>query len=801
MERVVESPGRSGVVRWLIAAALVVAALAARWALAPLLNDQTPYVFFAVAALLAAWYGGLFPGIAAAVVGGILAKLFFVEPRNTWAFTSAAQVISLTSYLCVSLVGVLICESLHRARRRADMLALHSEANTENLRREIDSRAAVEEQLRQSERRYRFLAEAIPQIVWTARPDGVTNYNNQWMFKYLGTTPEQMQKSGWTPFRHPDDRARATELWKRAIKTGEPYECTYRLLRGADKTWRWHLARAIPMRDETGAVVLWFGTCTDIHDQKTAEDAMRASEQEFRAVFDLAGSGKALVDPANGRFIRVNHKLCEMTGYAADELINLTFAQITHPDDREWSTRECDRLFHGETPLYAAEKRYVRKDGQVIWVHVTVTMISDADGKPVRAAGVIQDITHRKRAEAELEASGRAKDQFLATLSHELRTPLTPVVLTLGALLEDPSLPDHVKDDLRTIERNVGLETKLIDDLLDLTRIARGKLELRPRDVDLHALLDHAVRSCCGADVAGKQLRVELELRAVGARVRADPLRLDQVFFNLLRNAVKFTPPGGSIRVSSASPRDGWILVNVTDSGIGIEPHVLPRIFRAFEQGDPSVTRDFGGLGLGLAVSKALVDAHGGTIRAHSDGRDRGATFSVELPLAAERATTDDLVADPDDRARRNVHDELAGATAPLRILFVEDHDATQQIMTRLLRATRYDVHAAGDVGGAKRLAESHEFDLVVSDLGLPDGSGLELMRFLRQRYGLRGIALSGFGMEEDLAHSRAAGFVEHLVKPVTFGDIEAAIARVTREMRSAAGAARDDSSVTTPQS
>ena len=780
----------------------------------------------------------------------------------------------------------------------------------------------AEQALHESERRYRFLAESIPQIVFTARPDGVVNYHNEQLLHYLGATREELSRLGWIHFRHPDDREEASRQWSRAVATGEPYECTYRMRRGGDGAWRWHLARATPMRDESGAVVMWFGTCTDVDDQRRAQDLLGESEQEFRAVFELAGSGKAMVEPSTGRFVRVNRKLCEMTGYAAEELLGMTFSDVTHPDDRAWTARECARMFRGETPVYDAEKRYVAKDGGVIWVHVIATLIRDAAGNPLRAAGVIQDITQRKRAEAalrdsaaslaraqriagvgsweldlrtravawseqmyrifgvtrddyapsvegffgflpveehatirefidravnagetyrvehrivlrdgtvrhvsehaelvrdeatgepvklvgtaldvterkrhadELAAANRAKDQFLAMLSHELRTPLTPVVLAVDSLRTDAALPAHVREDLDMIRRNVGLEAKLIDDLLDLTRVARGKLELHRERVDVHAALQHAVRSCYNADGLEKRLTVRVDLAARACHVRADASRLEQVFFNLLRNAVKFTPEGGSVAVRTRDASDQTLSIEITDSGVGIDPDVLPRLFNAFEQGDRAVTRHFGGLGLGLAICKAIVDLHGGSIRAHSDGPNRGATFVVELPTAPAPAASEET---PQSKPPMAASTASAGGSltrhVPPRLLLVEDHQTTAAMMARLFTRLGYDVKSAGDVATALSLAGRHQFDLVISDLGLPDGSGLDLMRHLRDRHGLRGIALSGFGMEEDLAQSKAAGFTEHLVKPISFDKLELSIHRVMRETSGGGGGGGD---------
>ncbi|HSF41620.1 MAG TPA: ATP-binding protein, partial [Thermoanaerobaculia bacterium] len=364
------------------------------------------------------------------------------------------------------------------------------------------------------------------------------------------------------------------------------------------------------------------------------------------------------------------------------------------------------------------------------------------------------------------QAASRAKDHFLAALSHELRTPLTPVLLKTAMLRESPDLTPEVRTDLRMIQRNVELEAKLIDDLLDLTRITRGKLALHREVTDVHLLLDHVVKICAD-DVAGKRLHVDLRLEARERYVWADEARLQQVFWNLLKNAVKFTPAGGGIEIRTVNEEPGSIRIDVIDRGIGIEPETLPRLFSAFEQGDATITRTFGGLGLGLAICKALVDRHGGTLSGVSAGRGKGATFTVVL----------ETVSTP-SRQERAVAIAPTAAPRPLRLLLVEDHEPTLEVMTALLEAAGHHVKAARDLASARRLAAEGDFDLLVSDLGLPDGSGLDLMRELRERYGLRGIAVSGYGMEEDLRRSREAGFAEHLIKPVDPAKLKAAICR-----------------------
>lgn len=382
---------------------------------------------------------------------------------------------------------------------------------------------------------------------------------------------------------------------------------------------------------------------------------------------------------------------------------------------------------------------------------------------------LLNEQSARKMAEAE----NRAKDQFLAVLSHELRTPLSAVLLNLSALEGEAEASPRLRELVQIIKRNVDLEARLIDDLLDLTRIARGKLELRRERVDVHQQIDFAVKTCCGSEIERKGLKVSVHEEAADATVFGDPARLQQVLWNLINNAAKFTPPGGSIDVRTFN-RDATIVVEVRDTGIGISPEALPKIFNAFEQTGRAITREFGGLGLGLAICKSLVDLHGGKIRAASEGHGKGATFTLELPVMS--------AAPPQQPG--NGQQGGAGGHAPraaVSVLLVEDHADTARAMSTLLNRRGYQVRPVHSMAEALRAASETEFDVLISDIGLPDGSGLELMSRLRQQRPIVGIALSGFGMEEDMERSRQAGFTEHLTKPVDFQQLDAAISRATQ--------------------
>lgn len=397
-------------------------------------------------------------------------------------------------------------------------------------------------------------------------------------------------------------------------------------------------------------------------------------------------------------------------------------------------------------------------------------------------ASAIRYAIYRGRAEQELkrakeaaEAANAAKDHFIAALSHELRTPLTPVLMISQLRKQDPSLPAEVRADLEAIHRNVALEAKLIDDLLDLTRIARGKLQLKPEIVDVHEALRHALAICRGGSESEQQLEWVIEFSATRAEVWADPARLEQVFWNLLKNAMKFTPDGGRITVRTTQDGDG-VRIEISDTGVGVPPEKLSNIFNAFEQGNPNVPRRFGGLGLGLTICKAIVDLHHGRIEAASEGPGRGTSFMLRLPTAAEKATPSPL---PDQPPAPVTAVESAGAP----ILLVEDHAPTAVVLSRLFRSWGWAVESVATVREAVDRATRGNFLLVVSDLGLPDGHGHDLMRHLRDAVGLRGIAVSGYGTEDDVKRSLESGFVQHFVKPVDFEQLRVAIANLAAQL------------------
>ena len=360
-----------------------------------------------------------------------------------------------------------------------------------------------------------------------------------------------------------------------------------------------------------------------------------------------------------------------------------------------------------------------------------------------------------------LRAANAAKDEFLAMLSHELRTPLAPVLSLVSATLGDTTLTPDLRETFSMIQRNVELEARLIDDLLDLTQIASGRLKISRNPVNLHTSIESAL-DVCQPQIDDKKITVHTELAAAQPTVLGDSPRLMQVLWNLVKNAVKFCAPGGRVEISTAN--DGnHVVIEIRDNGMGIEPEKLAGIFGAFSRGNPDPTGT--GLGHGLAITRAIVEGHGGEIRAASEGKDRGAIFRVSLPTAMATEP-------PGEPVRVNPSMETRGRT----IMVVEDHEDTRRVLARSLRRKGYGVTAAGSVEAAVAQFAASKPDLLITDIGLPDGTGWDLLEKLRPHGPVRAIAVSGYGMNADLEKSREIGFAAHLTKPIDFPRLESLI-------------------------
>ncbi|MEO8439750.1 MAG: ATP-binding protein [Spartobacteria bacterium] len=481
-------------------------------------------------------------------------------------------------------------------------------------------------------------------------------------------------------------------------------------------------------------------------------------------------SGIALVDPETQRFLQANDAFGQMARRFGNLPPEKEMSDATYAEVNIAPAEAIDKVLAFGTPFQLVEQPLVDRAGITNFVNVNLLRLQDSKQTVQGVLFLVEDKTRDVRLRQELISANAAKDQFLALLSHELRNPLSPVIAMVGELEARAPNDPSVRQPLAVIRRNVELEARLIDDLLDVTRIAKGKLQLSFEVTSINETLQRAYE-ICREDIRQKNLEFEFRFRAENTFVNGDPARLQQVFWNLIKNAVKFTPKGGQIIVETEDLSDERIAIRTIDNGIGIGQDKIAKIFNAFEQGQSSITRRFGGLGLGLAISKAMVRAHGGTLSVESAGSDRGATFSVVLntvPAPAEKAAAPPAPA-PSARSK-------GSRSRKSHLLVVDDHHDTCMGMKMLLERRGYRITLAHSANQAIEKAQVEKFDLLISDIGLPDRSGYELMKELRAKNSLRGIALSGFGMENDINQARAAGFSEHLTKPINFERLDEAI-------------------------
>ncbi|WP_017653645.1 PAS domain-containing hybrid sensor histidine kinase/response regulator [Fortiea contorta] len=546
-----------------------------------------------------------------------------------------------------------------------DLVALRtSEISKTNqqLQQEITERQRIVEVLRQSEERYRYLTEAIPQLVWTTDAEGQCDYFNQNWCEYTGLSLEQSLGSGWLTALHPDDIDSAHEVWLNAVKIGTLYDNEFRFLRAADKSYRWQLSRGLPLKNEQGQVVKWFGTCTDIHEQKQIQ-------QERAQLLQLEQAARAKAETAN-----------------------------------------------------------------------------------------------------------RIKDEFIAVLSHELRTPLN-AILGWSRLLQDHNFDQNqTSQALATIERNARLQVQLIEDLLDISRILQGKLTLKTTNINLESIILAAIDTIHLA-AESKSIEVKTVFTPNVVQVMGDSTRLQQVVWNLLSNGVKFTPRGGRVKVDLRQA-DGYGEIIVSDTGKGISAEFLPYVFDYFRQADSSSTRKFGGLGLGLAIARNIIEMHGGTISAESLGEGQGATFTVRLPLVSSQSRTTDQENQPTFIAVDSL--PLAG----IRVLVVDDEPDSLDFVAFILEQDGAEVHAVNSAYAAIQALVELKPDILVSDISMPDVDGYALIRQVRTWTAAEGgeipaIALTAFARNSDQQEALTAGFQMHIPKPLNAEELVAAIVQL----------------------
>jgi two-component system CheB/CheR fusion protein len=503
--------------------------------------------------------------------------------------------------------------------------------------------------------------------------------------------------------------------------------------------------------------------------------ALRESEGRLKALFANAAVGIAELNE-DGRFALVNDALCRLLGEKREGLISLPMSSVTHDDDRGDVEALMKRLADGHIDTFAAERRFVRRDGETIWVKLSVSLAKDADARARRSVAVIEDITERKHAEEDLREADRRKDEFLATLAHELRNPLAPIRNSLHifrlAGVQDPTVA-RVTD---MMERQVGHMVRMVDDLLEVSRISRGKIELRRERVELASVLRNAVDTSLPLIEAAKH-KLHVAVPDEPLMMDADPVRLAQVFANLLNNSAKYTQEGGEITVK-VHVENGMAVVSVRDNGEGIPPQMLNRVFNMFTQVDTG-SRAQGGLGIGLTLARTLVHLHGGTIEAMSQGKGKGCEFVVRLPLAAvERAAQAPVKSVQPARPLRL-----------RRVLVVDDNTDAADSLGMLLQFLGAEVMVVHDGQSALEAMKAFNPAVVLLDLGMPGMNGLEVARRMREDPACREatlVALTGWGQREDRRRTHEAGFDYHLVKPADVSTLQSILSlREAEEARS----------------
>ncbi len=631
------------------------------------------------------------------------------------------------------------------------------------VQRDLVGRRRAEEEARRSGERFRTTLASIGDAVLTTDARGRVTFLNPMAERLTGWSSAEAEgrpEEEVFPIRNEKTHAPIESPTRRVLREGDIVALANHTVLVARDGREVPIADSgAPIRGADGSVEGVVLVFRDVTRPRDAENAMRRL-----AAIVSTGTFALIAETPDNVITDWNPGAEELFGYTAAEMIGRRFFELAPSGASDPEPGLTAELAAGRSRGDFEGMRRT-KDGRWLEVVVTLSAIRDEDGDLIGVARLVRDVTERRRQARELEQAWKqaeeasaAKDHFLAMLSHELRNPLTPVVASVHRLERRTDLAEGIPESLAMIRRNVELEARLIDDLLDLTRISKGKIELDRSPVDLHELLDSVLQSS-RSDFFQHGLHVTTALLAEEHYCDGDEARLQQIFLNLTRNAAKFTPPGGRVTVRTSNPEPGRVRVVVADTGRGIRPDRLPRIFEAFDQGDVTAARRAGGLGLGLAIARNLVELHGGTITASSEGEGRGAAFAVDLATTAER---------PERPAPAASDDARLAARGRLSLLVVEDDPDTGAALRMLLEESGFDVRGAQSVASATAAFRERPADILLTDVGLPDGSGLDLLGALKRlQPRLAAVVLSGYGMERDLERSRALGFAEHFAKPV----------------------------------
>jgi PAS domain S-box-containing protein len=660
--------------------------------------------------------------------------------------------------------------------------------------RDITERKRMEDTLRESEELYRSLTEISPQGVWMTEPDGVLLYINQYWIEYSGMSLEQCAAEGWMQQVHPDDRERVSESWQHALVAGTAYEVEARFRRAADGQYRWHLVRGVPVCDDDGRIEKWLGVVVDIHQRTLAEAAMA----QLGAIVESSDDAIIGID-LDGMITSWNAGAERLYGYNAPEVIGKPISILIPPGHMDEELAFLEKL-RGGVGIAHYETERMRKGGRVLQVALTISPIKNRAGRVIGSSKVARDISERKHAEREraellmreqalrtqAEAASRAKDDFLATLSHELRTPLNAILGWVQTLNSGKTDKETRVRAMQAIEQSAWAQAKLIGDLLNVSDIIAGRLRLDVKPLNLPSVIGEAVESLLPA-IEAKEIDFATRFDPAAESFNGDAARIQQIIWNLVSNAVKFTPRRGQVRLA-LTRYESHIEITVEDNGDGISATFLPHVFHRFRQADSSSKRKHGGLGLGLAIVRHLVELHGGTVEAESPGAGQGARFTVRLPVRVltpveQMVQTEQpppVATIPVTRLRR-----LDG----LRILSVDDDHTSREMLQVALQRAGAEVISAASAAEALKLFQRLRPDVLISDIGLPDEDGYDLLRAVRALPLEAGgatpaIALSGYVSAQDRLATETIGYQAFVSKPVNLTELIDAIIRLSHGPR-----------------
>lgn len=642
---------------------------------------------------------------------------------------------------------------------------------------DVTERRRAQESLRESADQLRFALEAgrLGTWDWEMRTNRVTWSPGLEAIHGLppGTFPgtfEAYQKD-----IHPDDLEYVTCSIRKTVEAGTPHQIEYRII-CPDGSLRWVEGRGQLMRDKTGASIRMVGVCSDITSRKIAEESLRDSEAHFRTMADAAPVLIWMSGP-DKLCTWFNKKWLDFVGRTMEQELGNGWAENVHPDDFDRCLEIYTTSFNARRD-FAMEYRLRRYDGEYRWIFDNGILRYGPDGAFVGYIGSCVDITPRKALEeeraillereqtarAEIERTSRLKDEFLANLSHELRTPLNAIIGWVMRIERKPADVEATREGIEVIKRNARMQADLVSDLLDMSRIIAGSFSLVKEQVDLGSVVEAAINSV-RPTLEAKRISVQWTRDDEDLIVSGDVGRLQQVMWNLLSNAVKFTPAGGSIAVTLAKV-DASARIEVRDTGQGITPEFLPYVFERFRQADSSTTREHGGLGLGLTIAKQLVELHGGSIRAQSDGAGKGSTFAVNLPLAVPTGPQRTGGTHPAGFLIEPSGDEVD--LQGVQVLVIDDDPDTRDIFELVLEDYRADVLVASSCNDGLELLLSHQPHVILCDVGMPFIDGYEFIRKLRAS-GNRtpAVAVTAFARPEDRNRALAAGYHAHVTKPL----------------------------------